>query len=135
MRVMAHGCFDVLHIGHIRLLKYARSLGDELLVSILSDEYVRRYKGDGRPIHTLEQRIEQLSELRCVDGVVVVAGPGHEAVEGMIAAVRPKIYVKGADRKGTFGEEDFVHRMGIKMVYFDMVGKVSTTDVASTVQG
>ena len=131
--VLVHGCFDVIHIGHIRLLKHARSLGDELVVSLLADEYVKSAKGTNRPIHTLNDRIVQIAELRCVDRVTVVNGPGCEAVERMIAIVRPAIYVKGEDRRGKFGEEDFVKRMGIKMVYFDMVENLSTTHVASAI--
>lgn len=136
--VLTHGCFDVLHIGHIRLLKHARTLGDELVVSLLADKYVSIAKGPSRPIHTLHERIEQLSELRCVDRVVVVNGPGHEAVERMIAQVWPAVYVKGANSKGAFGEEDFVRSMRIEMVFFDVVPEKSTTgivDVASAFQG
>lgn len=129
--VLAHGCFDVLHIGHIRLLKAARSMGDELVVSLLADEFVTKYKGPERPFHTLDMRIEQLRALRCVDRVVVVDGPGHEAVEQMIEAVRPAVYVKGLETKGKFGEAPLVRRMGIEMAFFDMVelvgGPASTT--------
>lgn len=127
--VLAHGCFDVLHIGHIKLLKRARSLGDELVVSLLADEFVKVAKGPRRPIHTLHERIEQISELRCVDRVTVVNGPGHEAVEQMIAIVKPAVYVKGSDTKGTFGEERFVRLMGIELVYVDMVARASTSRV------
>jgi rfaE bifunctional protein nucleotidyltransferase chain/domain len=119
--VLAHGVFDVLHIGHIRLLKRARSLGEELVVSILSDRFVTKYKGPTRPIHLLEARTEQLLELRCVDRVVVVDGPGHEAVQEMIERVRPAVYVKGRATKGTFGEEAFVKSRGIELVFVDMV--------------
>jgi rfaE bifunctional protein nucleotidyltransferase chain/domain len=118
--VLAHGVFDVLHIGHIRLLKKARSMGDELVVSLLADRFVTLYKGPLRPVHPLAERIEQLLELRCVDRTVVVDGPGHEAVQEMIQSVRPSIYVKGMATKGTFGEEEFIRSMGIEMVYVDM---------------
>ena len=125
--VLAHGVFDVLHIGHIRLLRQARSLGDELVVSLLSDRYVRKYKGSSRPVHTLAQRMEQITELRSVDRVVVVDGPGHEAVQEMIEAVRPAVYVKGAATRGTFGEEEFVKKRGIELVYVDMVPNAEST--------
>ena len=118
--VLAHGVFDVLHIGHIRLLNKARFMGDELVVSLLADEFVSRYKGKP-PTHTLAQRTEQALALRCVDRVVVVNGPGHEAVQKMIQSVRPAIYVKGADTRGTFGEEEFVRSAGIELVFVDMV--------------
>lgn len=96
-------------------------MGDELVVSLLSDKFVRMYKGPARPIHTLDMRKEQVLALRCVDRVVVVDGPGHEAVERMIRSVRPAVYVKGSATRGTFGEEDLVRRMGIQMVFVDMV--------------
>lgn len=119
--VLAHGVFDVLHIGHVRLLKQARAMGDELVVSLLSDRFVTKYKGELRPVHPLEDRVEQISELRCVDRITVVDGPGHEAVQEMIKRVLPEVYVKGSDARGTFGEEEFVQKMGIELVFVDMV--------------
>lgn len=118
--VLSHGVFDVLHVRHIRLLKYARSLGDELVVSLLADKYVKMYKGEKRPVHDLEARIEQIKELRCVDRVVVVDGPGHEAVQKMIAEVRPAIYVKGGEYDGRLLEHDFLHAMGVDVVFMEM---------------
>lgn len=130
---MAHGVFDVLHIGHLRLLRHAKNLGDRLVVSLLADKYVTMYKGANCPLNNLEIRIEQMKSLRYVDQVVVVDGPGHEAVREMIERIGPNVYVKGADTKGTFGEEEFVKARGIKMVFFDMIGndgkKISTTGV------
>ena len=118
--VLAHGVFDVLHIGHIRLLKTARNLGGEVYVSLLSDRFVTMYKGPSRPIHMLSQRMEQILELRCVDRVVVVDGPGHEAVQRMIEDVKPSVYVKGLDTKGKFAEEEWVKAMGIEMMFVKM---------------
>lgn len=131
MIVLTHGCFDVLHIGHIKLLKYAKSLGDELVVSLLSDRYVTIAKGEGRPIHNIWERMEQIAELRCVDRVVVVDGPGHESVQKMIEEVKPGIYVKGADTRGKFGEEAFISSRGIYMAFCPMIPGRSTTHVAS----
>lgn len=129
--VLAHGCFDVLHIGHIRLLKYARSLGDELVVSLLADKYVRLYKGEGRPVNTLNVRIEQMRELRSVDRVVVVDGPGHESVQAVIAHVMPSVYVKGQDCLGKVPELTFLQSLGVEIEFMPVVcndnGKLSST--------
>lgn len=118
--VLAHGVFDVLHIGHIRLLKMARNFGDELVVSLLADRFVTMYKGPTRPLYTLEERTEHVLALRCVDRVVVVDGPGHEAVQRMIEDVKPSVYVKGADTKGKFGEAEFLKARGIRIEYVQM---------------
>ena len=119
--VLTHGCFDVLHIGHIRLLKHARALGDELVVSLLSDEYVRAAKGPTRPIHRLNVRLEHIQALRFVDRVAVVDGPGHEAVQKMIAEVCPDIYVKGREYIGKIPEQALLDSLGVKVVYVGMV--------------
>jgi rfaE bifunctional protein nucleotidyltransferase chain/domain len=119
--VLTHGCFDVLHVGHIRLLKFARSLGDELVVSLLSDEFVKVSKGEKRPIHPLNVRLEHIQSLKFVDRVAIVDGPGHEAVQKMIAEVRPAIYVKGGEYQGRIPERDFLDSLGVKIVYMAMV--------------
>lgn len=93
--VLAHGCFDVLHIGHIRHLEEAAQLGDELVVSVTADNYVG--KGLGRPYFSLAERMESLRALRCVSRVVVSNGPD---ATGVIAEVRPTCYVKGSDYGG-----------------------------------
>lgn len=112
-------------------------MGDELVVSLLSDRFVTKYKGPSRPIHALAERVEQVLELRCVDRTVVVDGPGHEAVQEMIKNVRPAVYVKGRATQGSFGEENFVKSMGIELVFVDMVAQggspISSTRAAVSV--
>ena len=90
--VLAHGCFDLLHLGHIRHLQEARKLGDRLVVSVTSDGFVA--KGMGRPHFTAAHRAEALSALGCVDEVVINNGPDACAV---IERLRPAVYVKGID--------------------------------------
>lgn len=90
--VLAHGCFDLLHLGHIRHLQEARQQGDRLVVSVTSDQYVR--KGVGRPVFTATQRVEALKALGCVDEVIVNDAPDAVPV---IAQVKPAVFVKGAD--------------------------------------
>ena len=90
--VLAHGCFDLLHLGHIRHLQKAKKLGDRLVVSVTDDPHV--HKGQGRPRFTAQQRMEALRALACVDEVVLA--PNGTAVD-TIRAIKPSVYVKGAD--------------------------------------
>jgi rfaE bifunctional protein nucleotidyltransferase chain/domain len=90
--VLAHGCFDVAHVGHVRHLKAARALGDKLVVSITADAHVK--KGINRPAFTAEQRAEVIRELDCVDDVIISASA--DAVD-VIEQIKPAIYVKGID--------------------------------------
>ena len=92
--VFTNGCFDLLHVGHVRYLAAARALGDALLVAINGDESVRALKGDGRPINRAEDRAEVVAALECVDAVVIF--PEVRAT-ALLEKVRPAIYVKGGD--------------------------------------
>lgn len=92
--VLTNGCFDLLHVGHVRYLAQARALGDFLAVAVNGDESVRALKGEGRPINSADDRAEVLAALECVDFVTVF--PAVRATE-VIAAVRPAIYAKGGD--------------------------------------
>src|SRR6266487_4679628 len=92
--VATNGCFDLLHVGHVRYLQAARALGDFLAVGLNADRSVRELKGIGRPITTENDRAELIAALQCVDLVTVF--PQLRATQ-FIAAVRPAIYVKGGD--------------------------------------
>lgn len=92
MVVLAHGVFDLLHMGHVRHLKTAKDEGDILVVSITADSFVN--KGPGRPIFSQDMRAEMLAALECVDYVVINHMP---SAEPMIEAVKPDVYVKGLD--------------------------------------
>ena len=92
--VFTNGCFDIIHVGHVRYLKEARNLGDMLVVGLNSDESVRAIKGINRPIVPQEERAEVLSSLRYVDFVVVFNEPDPYNI---IAALKPDILVKGGD--------------------------------------
>ena len=92
--VLTNGCFDLLHVGHVRYLEQARELGDFLAVAVNGDESVRTLKGPGRPLNSAADRAEVLAALACVDFVTVF--PAVRATE-VITAVRPAIYVKGGD--------------------------------------
>jgi D-beta-D-heptose 7-phosphate kinase/D-beta-D-heptose 1-phosphate adenosyltransferase len=88
--VLTNGCFDVLHPGHVAYLREARTLGDVLVVGVNADEQVRRLKGEGRPIHPAAGRVEILSEMECVDYVVVFEEP---TAHDLLRSIRPHLYV------------------------------------------
>jgi D-glycero-beta-D-manno-heptose 1-phosphate adenylyltransferase len=92
--VATNGCFDLLHVGHVRYLQAARSLGDLLIVGLNGDRSVHELKGAGRPVTTQSDRAEILAALECVDLVAVF--PEIRATK-FLAAVRPAVYVKGGD--------------------------------------
>jgi rfaE bifunctional protein nucleotidyltransferase chain/domain len=92
--VFTNGCFDLLHVGHVRYLQAARALGDALLVAINGDESVRALKGEGRPLNRAEDRAELIAALESVDHVVIF--PEVRATQ-LLEIVRPGIYVKGGD--------------------------------------
>ncbi len=92
--VLANGCFDVLHVGHLRYLEDARSRGDVLVVAVNSDASVRAIKGEGRPLQPLAERAELLLGLRAVDWVVPF---DEETLEETLRALRPDVHAKGRD--------------------------------------
>lgn len=91
---LTNGCFDLLHVGHIRYLLRARALGDALAVALNSDASVRKLKGVGRPLMPQDERAEILSALACVDYVTIF---NEETAERVVSEVSPQIYVKGGD--------------------------------------
>ena len=91
---LANGCFDLLHVGHVRYLEGARRLGDVLLVGINSDRSVARLKGPGRPIMTAEERAELVGSLAAVDGVVIF---DDDTADALVRALRPTVHAKGTD--------------------------------------
>jgi D-glycero-beta-D-manno-heptose 1-phosphate adenylyltransferase len=102
--VATNGCFDLLHVGHVRYLQAARALGDVLVVGLNGDWSVRELKGTGRPLRGENDRAEILAALQCVDLVTVF--PQIRATQ-FLAAVRPAVYVKGGDyTTDTLDEEE-----------------------------
>jgi D-glycero-beta-D-manno-heptose 1-phosphate adenylyltransferase len=92
--VFANGCFDLIHVGHVRYLESAKSLGDLLVVAINSDSSIRALKGVGRPLQCQEDRAEIIASFRCVDYVVLFDDP---TVSGLLLALHPDIHAKGTD--------------------------------------
>jgi D-beta-D-heptose 7-phosphate kinase/D-beta-D-heptose 1-phosphate adenosyltransferase len=92
--VFTNGCFDLLHLGHVRYLQAARSLGDLLIVGLNSDASARRLKGPTRPLVPEQERAEVLAALACVDYVTIFA---EDTAAALVEALRPHLYVKGGD--------------------------------------
>ena len=120
-RVFVNGTFDILHVGHIELLRYAKSLGDRLVVGIDSDDRVKALKGQDRPINREYERYTMLSALKPVDSVII-----FDTDEDLISLIEDSdIMVKGSDYKGKpiVGEE-----VCKKLVFFERVHGYSTTE-------
>ncbi len=107
---LANGCFDLLHVGHVRYLKAARALGGKLIVAVNSDESVRNLKGSGRPLMPAEERAEILAALSAVDAVVIFSEPD---VRPLIREIAPDVQAKGTDyTAGSVPERDTVVECG-----------------------
>ena len=91
---LANGCFDLLHVGHVRYLRAARKLGGRLVVAINSDESVRALKGEGRPLMPAEERAEIVAALADVDAVIIFA---ERDVRALVREIRPDVHAKGTD--------------------------------------
>lgn len=92
--ILANGCFDLLHVGHVRYLRAAKELGGRLVVAINSDESVRTLKGAGRPLMPDTERAEILAALEDVDAIVIFSEPD---VRALIREIRPDVHAKGTD--------------------------------------
>jgi glycerol-3-phosphate cytidylyltransferase len=103
--VATNGCFDLLHVGHVRFLQEAKKRGDLLIVGVNGDRSVRELKGEGRPVNGESDRAEVVAGLGCVDAVVIF--PEKRATE-FLRAVRPEVYVKGGDYQADQLDKDEV---------------------------
>lgn len=123
--VFTNGCFDLLHVGHVRYLTAARALGDVLIVGVNSDRSLRALKGVGRPLIPQRERLEILSALWCIDYLVLFSG---KTPRRLIAALRPDVLVKGGDWpiEEIVGRE-LVEQDGGKVVRIKVVQGISTT--------
>ena len=125
--IFVNGCFDVLHLGHIKLFEYAKSLGDYLIVAIDSDKRVSEMKGPERPIFSQSDRSQTLEAIRYID--VVHIFDSKEDLENLLKSIAPDIMIVGSDWKG----KEVVGEQYAKTVrFFDRVGEYSTT---KTLQG
>lgn len=131
--VLTNGCFDILHVGHVRYLRQARTFG-RLIVAVNSDASTRRLKGATRPIVPEDERAELLASLRCVDLVTIF---DEATAEAILDELRPDIYVKGADY-GPAGqalpEAAVAERIGARVELIALTENRSTTVLIDTIR-
>jgi rfaE bifunctional protein nucleotidyltransferase chain/domain len=131
--VLANGCFDILHVGHVRYLEGARALGDLLVVGINADEQVRALKGEGRPLIPERERAEIIAALRAVDFVTIFQ---EATVEALLRAIRPEIHAKGTDyTEDSVPERDVVRSYGGRVAIVGDPKAHSTSEIISQLRG
>lgn len=123
-RVMVNGTFDILHRGHLEMLKFARKQGDYLLVAIDTDRRVSELKGADRPVNNQEDRKFHLTSLAFVNEVQFFDSK-EELVE-IMKSYKPDVYVKGSDWKK---DKSTAHEYSKEVIYYDRVGDYSTTNI------
>ena len=129
--VTTNGCFDVLHLGHLRYLQASRQLGDLLVVAVNSDSSVRQLKGENRPLVPEEERAEMLAGLECVDYVVTFS---ELTPISLLSELKPNIHVKGGDYKlEQLIERDIVEANGGKVIVGLNVPGKSTTNLIQVI--
>ena len=130
--VLANGCFDILHVGHVRYLEGARQEGDLLVVGVNADTGVRGIKGPGRPLLDEESRATLVAALRAVEYVVVFPEPN---VESLLESLRPDVHAKGTDyTEGTVPERATADRLGIRVAIVGDPKQHSTRDLLASVR-
>ena len=129
--VVTNGCFDILHVGHVRYLQETKKFGDKLIVMLNSDSSVKSIKGDSRPINNESDRAEILSSLSCVDYVVLF---DEKSPAKLLEEIKPDVYTKGADYTlETLPERDIVLKNNIRVEFIDFVEGKSTTNVINRI--
>jgi D-glycero-beta-D-manno-heptose 1-phosphate adenylyltransferase len=127
--VTTNGCFDLLHVGHLRYLQFARQQGDRLIVAINSDASVKRLKGPTRPIMPQDERAELLTALRCVDAVVLFDG---DTPIDVLQAIQPAKHVKGSQYdEDNLPEAEALRAMNTHMVFAPMIEGRSTSTIVN----
>lgn len=123
--VATNGCFDILHVGHVRYLEKTKSFADYSIVLLNSDKSVRSIKGPTRPINNENDRAEILGALRCVDYVVLF---DEDSPRDLLDKIKPDVYTKGADyTMETLPEADIMIKNGTKVEFIKFVDGKSTT--------
>ncbi len=130
--VLANGCFDLLHIGHVRYLQAARQLGDLLIVGVNADAAVRALKGEGRPILPAEERAEIVAAFACVDYVVIF---DDVTIAPLLEALRPDVHAKGTDyTPETVPEREIVRRYGGRVAIVGDEKRHSSRDLIARIR-
>ena len=129
--VATNGCFDILHVGHIRYLQKTKSFADKLLVLLNSDLSVHSIKGPDRPVNNESDRAELLCALSCVDYVVLFE---EDSPRNLLDEIKPDVYTKGADYTlETLPERDVVLKNGIEVKFITFVEGKSTTNLINKI--
>lgn len=129
--VTTNGCFDILHVGHVRYLQKSKSFGDYLMVLLNSDKSVKSIKGDDRPINNEQDRAELLCALNCVDFVVMF---DESSPANLLDEIKPDVYTKGADyTMETLPEREIMIKNGTKVEFIDFVQGKSTTNIINKI--
>ena len=130
--VTTNGCFDILHVGHVRYLNKTKSFADFSIVLLNSDKSVREIKGEGRPINNEADRAEVLSALACVDYVVLF---DESSPRDLLDEIKPDVHTKGADYSvETLPEADVILKNGGKIEFITFVEGKSTTNTIKAMQ-
>ncbi len=131
--VLANGCFDLFHVGHVRYLEGARREGEVLVVALNSDTSVRALKGPGRPVLPEQARAQLVAALRAVDYVVVF---GENSVEQLLRAIHPAVHAKGTDyTHETVPERETAARLGVRVAIVGDAKRHSTRDLLARLRG
>ena len=130
--VATNGCFDILHIGHIRTLQKAKTYGDLLVVGLNSDDSVKKIKGKNRPINNEKERAETLAALGCVDIVVIF---NEETAEKFLKSLKPDVYVKSNEYDlDNLPEAEVVRNYGGKTIQVPVIPNFSTTNIIEKIK-
>ena len=127
-KVFVNGTFDVLHRGHLKLLNYAKSLGDFLYVAIDTDDRVKEKKGSSRPVNTLNERLFMLENLKSVDCALYFSS--DESLEALVKSIKPDIMVVGSDWKGKSVIGSYY---SAELKFFDRIDEYSSTQIIQSV--
>lgn len=131
--VTTNGCFDILHVGHVRYLEKTKTFADVLIVALNSDKSVKSIKGENRPINKEEDRAEVLSALKCVDYVVLF---DEDSPIELLLKIKPDVYTKGADYTvETLPEAKPIIDSGGRIEFISFVEGKSTTSIIEKMRG
>jgi rfaE bifunctional protein nucleotidyltransferase chain/domain len=131
--VLSNGCFDLLHIGHLRTFQQSKMYGDILVIGVNSDRSVRALKGPTRPLNNEADRAELVAALKPVDFVVIF---DELTADRLLERVKPDLYVKGGDyTRESLPEYATLERLGIKTQFIPLVAGISTTALVKKIQG
>lgn len=126
MIIFTNGCFDILHVGHIKLLEYAKNLGDYLIVGLNSDQSIKRIKGNKRPINNEQDRKKILLSLKFVNEVRIF---DEDTPYELIKNIKPDIIVKGGD----YNKQDVIGNDLAEVVIFNYIDGYSTTSIIENI--